>query len=117
MKSGDGCTISDRQAGERAGSACGRAVGARGATPSGLGATLNFGYALPLYNVRCSAWDMAGGSCNCGMARYFICRSIRLFDSNETDNERWSRKVASENCRKRHCHFASSWRTLNSTIS
>lgn len=82
---GDGCTISDR----RAGSACGRAVGARGATPSGLGATLNFGYALPLYNVRCSAWDMAGGSCNCGMARYFICRSVRLFDSNQTNNERW----------------------------
>lgn len=53
-----------------------RAAGARGATPSGLGATLNFGYALPLYNVRCSAWDMACGSCNSGMARYFICRSV-----------------------------------------
>lgn len=69
--------------GGRAGRACGRTVGARGATPSGLGATLNFGYALPLYNVRCSAWDMACVEV-VTTVEWRATSSVALFVSNQT---------------------------------
>lgn len=91
MKSGDGCTISDKRASGRVQRAAGQ-LGREVPHPAALArpwtsATL----CLCTYNVRCSAWDMAAGSCNCGMAHYFICRSVRLFDSNQTNNERWWR--------------------------